>query len=157
MGGVPAESRAAAHGGDGLYGHRPDSSLARVRDRELTPETKNASVPALVASSLLRHDLPDVSPQECDAAAHYIDDSVAGMPDVTRFGVRIAGGAAYAALCVFARGSYRRSPEQQRAELAARLVGVPLPVLGEFGRLVRGLGLVAVHEHRGTGPTRSGS
>lgn len=115
------------------------------------PETETwagASVPALVTADLLRHDLPDSTWEERDAASRYVDDSVAAMPDFTRFGVRIAGAAAYAALCVMARGSYRRRSESDRALLAARLAGVPLPILGEFGRLTRGLGLVAVHESR---------
>lgn len=119
-----------------------------MSDAQQVETWAGASVPALVTAALLRHDLPDSTWEERDAAARYVDDSVAAMPDVTRFGVRVAGAAAYAALCVMARGSYRRRPEPERARLAARLVAVPLPVLGEFGRLTRGLGLVAVHEAR---------
>lgn len=109
---------------------------------------RGTSVPALVTESLLRHDLPASTWEERDAAARYVDDCVAAMPDFTRFGVRVAGAAAYSVLCVMARGSYRRRSEHERARLAARLASVPLPVLGEFGRLTRGLGLVAVHEQR---------
>lgn len=112
--------------------------------------TRYLPVPALVAASLLAHDVPDATAAEQDAVAHYVMDSIAAMPDFTRLGVKVAGGAAYVALSVLARGPYRRQSAARRAELAARLVGVPLPVLGEFGRLTRGLGLVAVHESRYT-------
>jgi hypothetical protein len=127
-----------------------------VRHERVTDE-RGISVPGLLAASLLRHDLPESSWDERDEAARYVDDSVAAMPDFTRFGVRVAGAAAYGALCVLARGRYRRRPEAERARLAARLVGVPLPVLGELGRLTRGLGLVAVHERRHADPDATGS
>jgi hypothetical protein len=103
---------------------------------------------ALIASSLLLHDLPDSSAEERAAAGRHVEASVAAMPGVTRLGARVAGAAAYGALSVIARRRYRALPERRRAELAARLVDVPLPVIGELGRLTRGLGLVAVHERR---------
>ncbi len=119
-----------------------------MTDEQGRDRVARGSVPALVASSLLLVDLPDSTPEEREGAGRHVDDSVAAMPDFTRFGVRVAGAAAYGVLCVLARGSYRRRPEAERARLAARLTGVPLPVLGEFGRLTRGLGLAAVHEGR---------
>lgn len=115
----------------------------------LSPDaTRGYSVPALVATALLAHDLPDSGPEEREAAARYVDDSVTAMPDVTRAGVALAGAAVYAALSLMGGGSYRRlSPERQSA-LAVRMAGVPLPIIGEFSRLTRGLGLVGVVEGR---------
>jgi len=109
---------------------------------------RGLSVPALVATALLAHDLPSSTEQERLEAAHYVDDSVAAMPDVTRAGVRLASAAVYVALSAMARAPYRRVDPQRQSELAATLAGVPLPILGEFSRLTRGLGLVGVFEHR---------
>ena len=147
--GVAAEGRSpGARGWRWLGGHRPDSSLACVIAEQQRDQAPSGSIPALVAASLLVVDMPDSTWDEREAAARYVDDSVAAMPDFTRFGVRVAGAGAYGVLCVLAGGSFRNRPERQRARLAARLTGVPLPVLGEFGRLTRGLGLAAVHESR---------
>lgn len=126
--------------------------LADLGDLDVT----GYSVAGLVAASLLSHDLPGASADERDRAARYVDDSVAAMPDFTRFGVRVAGAAAYGALCVLSGGRFRTRPEARRARAAARLVAVPLPVLGEFGRLTRGLGLVSVHEQRQHAPVDVG-
>jgi len=109
---------------------------------------RGLSVPALVATALLAHDLPGSTVDEQTLAANYVDDSVAAMPDVTRAGVRMASAAVYVALSVMARAPYRRVDRQQQSQLAAKLAGVPLPILGEFSRLTRGLGLVGVYEHR---------
>lgn len=112
------------------------------------PPSAPGSVPALVATALLAHDLPGSTPDERDAAARYVDDCVDAMPDFTRFGVKVSGAAVYLALSAMGRTSYRRLPEADRARLAARLMNTSLPILGEFGRLTRGLGLVGVHEAR---------
>lgn len=109
---------------------------------------RGLSVPALVATALLAHDLPDSTDQERALAAHYVDASIAAMPDVTRFGVRLASAAVYVALSAMGRAPFRRVDPRRQAELAAKLAAVPLPVLGEFSRLTRGLSLVGVYEHR---------
>ena len=123
-----------------------------MTDEREWDDTAGESVPALVARSLLAVTLPDSTREEREDAGRYVEDSVAAMPDFTRFGVKVAGAATYGLLCVLARGSYRARPERDRGRLAERLAGVSLPVLGEFGRLTRGLGLVAVHERRHTAP-----
>lgn len=107
-----------------------------------------SSVPVVVALALLAHDLPDATAGERAAAARYVDDSVAGLADSTRLGVRVAGSAVYAVLSVMGGGAYRTLPAGRRSALAIRLFRHPLPVLGEFGALTRGLGLVGAHEAR---------
>lgn len=110
--------------------------------------TRGYSVPALVAAALLAHDLPDSAVVEREAAARYVDDSVTAMPDVTRAGVKIASAAVYAALSVMGRAPYRRLSPDRQSQLAVRVARVPLPIIGEFSRLTRGLGLVGVFESR---------
>jgi len=110
--------------------------------------TRGYSVPALVATALLAHDVPDSRADEREAAARYVDDSVTAMPDVTRAGVRIASMAVYTALSVLGRAPYRRLSPERQSQLAVKMAGVPLPIIGEFSRLTRGLGLVGVFERR---------
>lgn len=114
---------------------------------------RGLSVPALVATALLAHDLPDSSISERRRAASYVEESVAAMPDVTRAGVRLASIVVYAGLSVMARTPFRRAPLSRQSALAGRLGAVSLPVLGEFVRLTRGLGLVGIYEER----TRAGA
>lgn len=113
--------------------------------------TLGYSIPALVATALLDRDLPDATDAELESASRYVDDSVAAMPDITRAGVRVASTLVYAGLSLLGRAPYRRQSPLVQAELAARLVALRLPVVAEFGRLTRGLGLVGVFERR-TGP-----
>jgi hypothetical protein len=103
-------------------------------------------VPGLVAEALLAYDVPASDAAQRRAAARYVDDSVAVMPDVTRAGVRVASTLVYGALSAMAGRPYRRLPERRRAVLAARLARLPLPLVAEFGRLTRGLGLVGYVE-----------
>lgn len=111
---------------------------------------RRRSIPALVALALLAHDVPDSSASERSSAASYVDESVAAMPDVTRAGVTMASIVVYVVLSIMGRRPFRRLPAQRQSELAARLASVSLPVLGEFVRLTRGLGLVGVYERRST-------
>lgn len=106
------------------------------------------SVPVLVALALLSHDLPDATVGERDAAGRYVSDSVAGLADSTRLGVRVAGTAVYAVLSLMGGAAYRTLPDHRRSVLAVRLFRRPLPVLAEFGTLTRGLGLVGAHQAR---------
>lgn len=107
-----------------------------------------AGVPALVAAALLAHDVPDSTAEERDLASRHVADSVSAMPDFTRFGVRVTGGVVYAVLSVLALAPYRSVPERRRTEVALKLTRYSIPLLGEFVRLTRGLGLVALHERR---------
>jgi hypothetical protein len=118
--------------------------------------SRRDSIPALVAAALLAHDLPDSTPGERDAGRRYVDASVAAMPDVTRVGVGAASVAVYAALSVLGGRPFRRQSPVRQSELAARLAGVRLPILSEFNRLTRGLGLVGVFEARYAQPREDG-
>lgn len=106
------------------------------------------SFAALVATALVQHDVPDADAAEIAAAGRYVDDCVAAMPDVTRAGVTVASGLAYVALSVIGRAPYRRQSRKTRSASAVRLAGISLPVISEFSRLTRGLGLVGVFEQR---------
>lgn len=101
-----------------------------------------------MAAALLASDLPDTSPAEREAAARYVDDSVTGMPDVTRAGVKVASGVVYLALSVLGRAPYRCLDPRRQSALAVKIAAVPLPIVAEFSRLTRGLGLVGVFESR---------
>lgn len=106
------------------------------------------SLAALVAVAHLARDAPDASPRELATAAGYVDTCVADMPDVTRAGVRLASAAAYVALSLIGGAPYRRQVPEQRARGAQILGRANLPMISEFNRLTRGLGLVAVYEAR---------
>lgn len=115
----------------------------------LTPPRDEANnVVALVTQSMLHHDLPDATADEVTAAIDFVEDSVAAMPDVTRFGVRLASIVVYTLLSIQARAPFRRLPLGRRATVAHALAGKPLPIIGEFFRLTRGLGLVGAFEAR---------
>lgn len=125
-------------------------SLATVEHPEGAAAASH-SLAALVAAAHLTHDVPDAAPAEIEAAARYVDDSLAAMPDVIRVGVRVASAAAYVVLSGIGRAPYRRQNATRRSSSAAILGRVGLPVIGEFNRLTRGLGLVAIFEQRGQG------
>jgi hypothetical protein len=105
-------------------------------------------VPGLVAAAFVAHDVPDSTPAERVAAARYVDEMVAAMPDLMRVGVHVASGMAYAVLSGLGHRPFRDLDEVRRSDLVARLGDIQLPVLGEFGRLTRGLGLARVYETR---------
>jgi hypothetical protein len=113
-----------------------------------TGRATRESIPSLVSAALLASDLPASTTAERAASCRYVDLSVAAMPDVTRAGVRAAAAAVYTALTVMGGRRFRRQSPERRAELATRLAAVQLPILSEFTRLTRGLGLVGVYEAR---------
>lgn len=102
----------------------------------------------LVAEAFLLRDLPDASPAERRAAAGEVEGRIAAMPDLMRLGVRVAGTASHLVLSVMARRRFDRASPERRAELVDRLERVPLPLVGEYVRLTRGLALAAVVEAR---------
>lgn len=102
-----------------------------------------------MATALLVHDVPDSTVEERDLAGRYVADSVAAMPDFTRFGVRVTGAVVYVVLSLLAARPFRSLPERRRTAVALKLTRFSVPLLGEFVRLTRGLGLVAVYERRG--------
>jgi hypothetical protein len=128
---------------------------ATERECSLTPmrhgrggTRSGRSFPAQVATAFVRHDVPGVTPVEVEAAAGYVDDCLAAMPDVTRLGVSVASGAAYVVLSVLGGAPYLRQSRDTRSRSAVRLAALRLPVLSEFTRLTRGLGLVGTFERR---------
>ena len=100
-------------------------------------------------------DVPSVGPAEAEVAGRYVEESVNGMPDTLRFGVRTAAALSGGLLAVLGRGRFSRLSDARRRAAVSGLARLPLPVVGEYVRLVRGLGLVSVYEGRST-PTLSG-
>ena len=72
------------------------------------------------------------------AAARLAAGHAAGMPDLSRFGVRVAGAATVAVCLLPARGHLARLPAGRRGRLVAGLGRFPL--VGEYVRLARGVG-----------------
>jgi hypothetical protein len=110
--------------------------------------SSSRSLPFLLTRALVRNDIPDATDDEVEAAAAKVQASIESMPDVTRFGVRITATALDAGLAAYCGESFGRlSPKRQKA-LAIRLADTSLPILTEFVRLTRGLGIVSVYECR---------
>jgi hypothetical protein len=103
-----------------------------------------------VTRTLVSLDVPQARVDEVEAAADYVQESIERMPDTLRFGVRTAGVACHGLLTVLGRGRFGRLPEARRRVAVSGLAGLPLPVVGEYVRLVRGLSLVSVYESRST-------
>jgi hypothetical protein len=113
------------------------------------------SLPFLLTQALVRNDIPDATYDEVEAAAAQVAASIAKMPDVTRLGVRVTATALNAALSAYSGRPFSRLPVERQQVLATRLSRTSLPVLTEFVRLTRGLGIVSVYESRT--PLLSGS
>jgi hypothetical protein len=106
------------------------------------------SLPFLLTRALVRNDIPDATEDEIEAAAAKVVASIESMPDVTRFGVRVTATALNAALTAYCRAPFGRLPAERQQVAANRLAGISLPILSEFVRLTRGLGIVSVYESR---------
>jgi hypothetical protein len=118
--------------------------------------SSSRSLPFLLTRALVRNDIPDASDDEVEAAAAKVQASIDAMPDVTKLGLRLTSTALNVALTACLREPYGRlSPERQQA-IANRLADTSLPILTEFVRLTRGLGIVSVYESR-TPPLHSES
>lgn len=88
------------------------------------------------ADALLAADLPHLPHARRSETVEFIVRRVETMPSVTRFGVTVIG-VLYRTLLVVPFGS-----------TAIRfLVARPLPILGEYPRLIRSLGYAYVWEH----------
>jgi hypothetical protein len=110
--------------------------------------SSSRSLPFLLTRALLRNDIPDATGSEVQAAAAKVQASIDSMPDFTRFGVRVTSMALDAALTAYCREPFGHlSPKRQEA-IANRLADTSLPVLTEFVRLTRSLGIVSVYEAR---------
>ena len=111
-----------------------DATLGRSPDRVLQ----------VVIEGLLTVDVPDADAATVRAVAAAAAAHAAGMPDLTRLGVRIVGALVLVACVLPAGGHLARLPARRRGRLLAR-VG-RLPLLGEYIRLARGVGLVCYYE-----------
>ena len=97
-----------------------------------------------VVEGLLAADLPEADPGVLRVAASAAATQASGMPDLTWLGVRLVGGLLVALCLLPARGHLARLPAARRGRLVARLVRLPL--VGEYVRLARGLGLASYYE-----------
>jgi hypothetical protein len=88
------------------------------------------------ADALLADDLPHLSHERRSEVVEFVRRRVETMPSLTRFGVTVIG-ALYRMLLVVPFGS----------AIVGFLVARPLPILGEYPRLVRSLGYAYVWEH----------
>jgi hypothetical protein len=97
-----------------------------------------------VVEGLLTVDVPEAGSDAVRAAASAAAAHAAGMPDLTRLGVRVVG-ALVVLLCVLpAKGHLARLPAERRGRVVARLGRLPLA--GEYVRLARGIGLVSYYD-----------
>ncbi|WHT19669.1 hypothetical protein N8J89_00810 [Crossiella sp. CA-258035] len=83
-----------------------------------------------VTGALLRVDLPEASAEQRAAAVAHVRGAVLGMPDLLRCGVAVAAVGYLVA----------------RRVLGPRVDRLNLPVVAEFVRLTRGLGLAGAVE-----------
>jgi hypothetical protein len=88
------------------------------------------------AELLLATDLPQLPPQRRAEVVQFVQRRARAVPSFTRFGVTMIG-LFYRALIAAPAG---------RA-VARLLMSRPLPVLGEYPRLVRSLGYAYIWEH----------
>jgi hypothetical protein len=88
------------------------------------------------ADLLLAADLPQLAAERRVEVVQFVRRRIETMPSFTRFGVTVIG--------VF----YRLLATAPAGRAAARfLVSRPLPILGEYPRLIRSLGYAYVWEH----------
>jgi hypothetical protein len=105
-------------------------------------------VASAVSGALLVDDVPDATAAEVEFALANLRDSIAAMPDVLRAGVGIASRVVGGGLWGASMGRFGRMSAAARSPYAQRLASAGLPVMAEFTRLSRGLGLAGVYEHR---------
>jgi len=118
---------------------------ARVRSvSDLAAPRSTDRLFEVVVEGLLVVDLPDAGDDTIRAVAADAAALAAGMPDLTRLGVKVAGALLWSACLVPARGRLARLPAQRRGRLLVR-VG-RLPLVGEYLRLARGIGLVCYYD-----------
>jgi hypothetical protein len=110
--------------------------------------SSSRSLPFLLTRALVRNDIPDATDDEVEAAAARVQASIESMPDFTRFGVRVTAAALDVALIVYCGEPFGHLAPKRQQVLANRLAGTSIPVLTEFVRLTRGLGIVSVFESR---------
>ena len=97
-----------------------------------------------VIEGLLAVDVPEADGTIVRAAASSAALQAGGMPDLTRLGVRLVGTLLVAVCLLPARGHLGRLPARHSGRVVARWGRFPL--LGEYVRLARGLGLVSYYD-----------
>ena len=88
------------------------------------------------ADALLAADLPHLSMDRRSEVVEFVRRRVETMPSLTRFGVTVIG-ALYRGLLIVPGGSHT----------IRFLVAHPLPIVGEYPRLIRSLAYAYVWEH----------
>jgi len=91
--------------------------------------------PARFAEALLQIELPGLPARRRDETVHFIERRMASLPEPMAVGVAIAAAAVRTAGAV---AGHRR--------VAGLIAARPLPVLGDYARLVRSLGFAFVWE-----------
>lgn len=92
-------------------------------------------VAAPLAAELLRHDLPRLPADRLGETVAFIERRLVGLPSVIRFGVTVIAAVL---------GSVARGP--LRGPVTRFVAAHPLPLVGEFVRLIRSLGYAYVWE-----------
>ena len=99
---------------------------ARVRSvSDLAAPRSTGRLFEVVVEGLLVVDLPDAGDDTIRAVAADAAALAAGMPDLTRLGVRVAGALLWSACLVPARGHLARLPAQRRGRLLVRVGQAP--------------------------------
>lgn len=102
-----------------------------------------ASLVGPFAERLLVEDLPDLASDRRAAAVAFVVHRVERLPDFTRLGVVVIAAAVRLVMTLPSGWA-----------IARRLTSLPLPLVGEYPRLVRSLAWAFVWEHwPSTGPT----
>ena len=122
--------------------HAGPARVAGVSDP--TAPGRSRSVFEVVVEGLLAVDLPDAEDATIRSVAATAATYAAGMPDLTRLGVRMAGAAVVVICLLPAGGHLDRLPATSRGRLLERFGR--LPVAGEYVRLARGVGLVCYYD-----------
>jgi hypothetical protein len=107
------------------------------------PAVRSSPLVAPFADRLLAADVPALGISERAEAVAFVGRRVDGLPGFIRLGVTVIG-AVYRVLLVVPGG----------ARLVDALTDRPLPVLGEYPRLVRSLGYAYIWERWPSTPTR---
>ena len=105
----------------------------------MTPDARHLRLDRIVgpfAEHLLAADLPQLPAARRGEVVQFIERRVQTVPSFTRFGITVIG-LFYRVLLVVPAGRM----------VARLLISRPLPVLGEYPRLIRSLGYAFIWEH----------
>ncbi|MEO5899498.1 MAG: hypothetical protein ABIR68_05115 [Ilumatobacteraceae bacterium] len=106
------------------------------------PTVRSSSLVAPFAERLLAADVPGLAADERAEVVAFVGRRVDSLPGFIRFGVTAIGG--FYATLLLLPGGWR---------LAQALAARPLPLLGEYPRLVRSLGYAYIWERWPQTPT----